>query len=69
VRVRVRCTYEVEIELPDGADAQFVVEENGCPGTGSVGRALEEAMEEHERDGTCWACALGGENKIVAVVP
>jgi len=67
VKVRVRCTYLVEVELPDDADVKFIIEENGCPGTGAVGLALEETMKECDAASQCWACALGGKNEILEV--
>jgi len=65
--VKVRCTFVIEVEVPDDPEfpVQFYIEENSCPGTGAVWAALRQHMEKHEEAGTCWACALGGENKIV----
>jgi hypothetical protein len=63
----VRCSFTVEIEVPDEWDldqARFAIEENGCPGTGIVGAKLEEIMEEHRKNSTCWACAAQGTNRI-----
>jgi hypothetical protein len=67
VKVRVRCSYVIEVELPDTQrnSAAWVIEENGCPGTGVVGAALDEQMRLHEEQSTCWACALGGQNQII----
>lgn len=64
-RYIVQCTYEIEVELSDDVNARFIIEENGCPGTGVVGAALEELMEECDEEGICWACKLGGENRIL----
>lgn len=62
----VRCSYEIEVELPDDChDPQFVIEENSCPGTGAVGAALYSIMDRDQEKGVCWACNLKGENKIV----
>lgn len=69
MKVKVRCTYVIEVDVPvDGpeADLQFIIEENGCPGTGSVGLALERHMAQCESESVCWACALGGTNEIVS---
>ena len=69
-KVKVKATIFVEVDFPDDATddhIRFVLEENGCPGTGSVGSAIEMAMIEHEEQSTCWACALQGENEIVSI--
>jgi hypothetical protein len=67
-RVKVQCTLIVELDWPDEwTDPHFQIEENGCPGTGSIGRAIDDAIEEGERNGTCWACGLRGENKILEI--
>jgi hypothetical protein len=58
------------VEFPDDATddhIRFVLEENGCPGTGSVGLAIEMTMIKYEEQSTCWACALQGENEIVSI--
>lgn len=47
-------------------DVHHMIEENGCPGTGLVGATLERIMDLHDIEGTCWACALQGDNKIVS---
>ena len=68
--VRVKATVYVDVEFSDDATDElirFVLEENGCPGTGSVGMAIEMAMAEHEESSTCWACALRGENEVVSI--
>lgn len=61
----VRCSYEVEIELPDSTEPYFYIEENHCPGTGSVGLALERVMKWAEENHVCWACCLNGKNEII----
>lgn len=66
VKVKVRCTLIVEVEMPD-CDACFMIEENGCPGTGSVGMAIDEAIELADEENGCWACGLSGENKILEI--
>jgi hypothetical protein len=68
MKVKVRCTFVIEVDVPDeNADiASFMIEENGCPGTGVVWSALSDHMEAHDEAGTCWACALEGKNEIVA---
>ncbi len=75
MKVTVQCTLEVEIEwpdgpVPDGFDSledwlKFRIEENGCPGTGEVGSAIEDSIEYGE-SGVCWACNLKGSNKILS---
>lgn len=70
--IRVRCTFEIEVEVPVETDdycAEFMIEENGCPGTGVVGSALDRHIDDCNAKGICWACALGGENKIVSETP
>lgn len=68
--IHVRCTFVLPVEVPaewvDDGHVYFAIEENSCPGTGLVGAALDRIMDEHEAAHTCWACACGGENKIVS---
>lgn len=69
-KVTIECKVIVEIEFEDKYDdnhIKFYVEENHCPGTGSMGMKIEEAMEIGEKQQTCWACALQGENKILKI--
>lgn len=66
-RVRVRCSVEVTVTIPDDVDPEFYVEENGCPGTGLVGAELERIIEEGSKSGWCWACANGGKNEILSI--
>jgi hypothetical protein len=65
-KVKVETRWAVEIEVPfdwTEDDITFYVEENGCPGTGSTGSALEDLLEvtlaaikkSHDK-GFCWAC-------------
>lgn len=67
--VRIRCTFEIDVEIPESArhNLEFIIEDNGCPGTGSVGAAVEAMIAHHESQSTCWACACRGENKILAI--
>jgi len=67
MKLRVRCTFEIDVDVPDDEDydAIFDIEDNHCPGTGIVGAALERVMADHEETRTCWACALGGKCQIV----
>jgi hypothetical protein len=66
MKVKVRCTYILEVEIPDDCDPEFTIEDNCCPGSGAVGGALRKLMEKHEAPSAgCWACACGGSNVIV----
>lgn len=65
--LRVRCTIEVDVKVPNDRDPEFDIEENHCPGTGVVGSAIEREMTYHEVEGTCWGCAAQGKNEIIAV--
>ncbi len=76
-KVLVRCTLDVEIDWPDeptpeGFESRedwikFRIEENGCPGTGEVGRIIDLAIEDAEDRGVCWGCNLGGTNKVISI--
>ncbi len=70
--VKVRCTYVIEVELPDDyavdeRELRFRIEENGCPGTGVVGAAFDAVYEEGEEKEWCWACEMQGENKVIEI--
>ncbi len=68
MKVRVQCTLLIDVEYPDDtAHPDFMIEENGCPGTGLVGSAIDRVIEDGEKRGVCWACNLMGENKIIAI--
>ena len=68
VIVKVRCTYEIEVELKDDDDdPYFHIEENSCPATGVVGGTLDKLIEHHDNNGTCWACACSGKNEILEI--
>jgi len=69
MKMRVKCSFEIDVEVPDGSDAGFVIEENGCPGTGVVGAAFDQHYKDCERRGVCWACALSGRNEIITSEP
>lgn len=81
-RVRVRVQFEIEVDFdkadidgdcgPDGWPSAeeklaFLIEENGCPGTGSVGSAIRDMVSDYDGIGVCWACANNGESKILSV--
>lgn len=58
--VEVEIKARVKVEFPDDYTPEeilFTIEENGCPGTGRVGTALERAIEDSWTTMTCWACA------------
>ncbi|MHB9004520.1 MAG: hypothetical protein ACYC6C_10740 [Coriobacteriia bacterium] len=66
-RIKVRCSFVVDVEVPDDPDydAHFDIEGNHCPGTGVVGAAFDQAYAKAHAGGTCWACALQGKNEII----
>ena len=70
--VVVQCIFTIEVPWdPDwgGEDAlRFRIEENSCPGTGPVDGALSALMEAAEANSCCWACRLGGENKVLEIL-
>jgi hypothetical protein len=70
MKLTVQCTLEVEIEVPDEHypdhdQLRWQIEENQCPGTMWMGAAIKKAIKHGDENGTCWACALQGENKII----
>ena len=72
MKIKVQCTLEVDIEVPDYWDdedgkLEFMIEDNTCPGTGLVGTAIETAFEHGNETSICWACALKGKNKILSI--
>lgn len=66
-RVKVLCSYVVEVELSDEdyERRHFIIEDNGCPGTGSVGAELDKMLEWSKTSGCCWACKASGQNRII----
>ena len=69
-RAKVRCTFVIDVDFLDTISdegIEFMVEENGCPGTGMVGAALKKIIERGKANGTCWACALDGENELLSI--
>lgn len=70
MKLKVQCSFIIEVEVPDESsyDAKFDLEENHCPGTGRVGKALDRHMYVSNAHGICWACALDGKCKIVGEV-
>ncbi len=71
MKVRVKCVWFVDVEVPDDADydPEFDLVENHCPGTGRVGVALEAAMADGRARGVCWACNGHGTCELVAGLP
>lgn len=74
--IKVRCTFEIDVEVADRhparetieeyrSFAEFHIEENSCPGTGPVWAAFSKVLDESEETSTCWACGRNGENKII----
>ena len=67
-RIKVQCTLIIELDWPDeNVDPYFQIEENSCPGTSSIGAIIDDAIAKGHDEGTCWACALQGENKILSI--
>lgn len=69
MKLMVKCSYYIEVEVPDNSNYKYNVEENSCPACGPVGKALlkvQEAASLSFQD-SCWACACKGENKIVSI--
>jgi len=66
-KVKVMCTFFVEVELDEDEYKRrhFIIEDNGCPGTGVVWHELNKVMDECDEQGICWACMLGGQNRII----
>lgn len=63
-KVKVACVIYVEVEIGDDVDEIFVIEENGCPGTGVVFRALLDLLEKHENSSFCVMCTNQCTNHI-----
>jgi len=57
-KVRVRVTFDIDVEVQEGDHTLFMIEENSCPGTGVVGAAIEKAIMEAEEGNYCWACKM-----------
>lgn len=67
--ILVRCTFEIPVEVSADKEyldnIEFHIEENHCPGTGDVGVAFDKNYIFHEKNRSCWACALRGKNEII----
>ncbi len=68
--IHVQCTFIIPVvmECPDDDEdyyTEFAIEENSCPGTGIVGRTLENLIRASNEGAWCWACTFNGTNKIV----
>lgn len=69
IMVEIKLIVPVEVEddyYNDDFTPEFDIEESHCPGTGVVWLALSKIIEEHDKNNTCWACALEGKNKIIS---
>lgn len=66
-KVKVLCSFIVEVEMSeeDYKRRHFILEDNGCPGTGIVGAELDRVIEESDDKEICWACLLSGQNRII----
>lgn len=69
MKVKVKVTLVLDVDVNDSLEeiVIFHIEDNGCPGTREVGRALADLMDKHEKTSTCWACAAQGKNEILEV--
>lgn len=66
--ITVEATVTVSVEVPEDwtkSEIQFDIENNHCPGTGSVGAVIDHFYAEGEAASVCWACDLKGKNKVV----
>jgi hypothetical protein len=66
--VRVQCTFIVDVPIPQGIDdglLRFMIEDNGCPATGTVGAVVMQEIVRCEAASVCWACNFQAENKIL----
>jgi hypothetical protein len=70
VKVKVRCTVYVDVEVPDHWTADDVAGhfEEACPGTGVIGRMIEDAMADGAKRSVCWACNLHGACEVLRAV-
>lgn len=67
--VDVEATIKLTVAVPDDYSKEmilFVIEEEGCPGTGLVGRKLKQLIEDSNVTQYCWACP-DGHNKVLAI--
>lgn len=70
MKVKVRASVVVEIDLPDEWNEDQVIyhaEEHDCPGSGQVGRLIEKEIKKCEPASVCWACNLSGENVVLEI--
>lgn len=66
--IQVQCTFviDVVVDATDGTDhIRYLIEQNGCPGTGVVGAKFDDLYEQATAKNVCWACNLKGQNKII----
>lgn len=66
--IRVLCSFVIELEMSDEdyERRHFIIEDNGCPGTGEIGAKIEKMIETSHEEGICWACKAEGVNRIVS---
>jgi len=67
IKALVQCVLEVPVEYPDDSEEwmMFDIVENSCPGTHTVGSAIDSIREKCDEKSYCWACKLRGENKFI----
>jgi hypothetical protein len=61
----VRCSYELEVTIPDDSDPSWQLEENACPATGAIGAQLEAEMDDADERGVCWACGKNAKTEVI----
>lgn len=65
---KVRVTFDLEVNQHDDMDEdtfRFMIEENGCPGSGIVGAAIDRLIREADSKGVCWGCNVNGSVKVL----
>lgn len=66
----VEVRFMLEVDMPDDMDdeqVRFRIEDDSDPATGPVGTVIRAAIEKHDNDGICWACAINAHNKLVEI--
>jgi len=66
--IKVKCSYVLDVLVDDkltNEDLIYIIETNGCPATGVVGRAFDRIYEAAIKNNTCWACSVQGKNIIL----
>lgn len=69
MKVKVMCSYTITVDIPESMrnNLHFYIEDNHCPGTVEMGAEIERIMREQKAKSCCWACAVGGECKILEI--